>query len=399
MSARTTAAASPGSASIRSQASASRTSGRPKKAASPAKRNGTLRSSRAAAVALAPSGAGDHADPLGRHLTGGEQLLDLARDRSCLGAVVLTAPEAHRLRGCAGRRCSTSAAPGCARRKASSAARRRRSAASPAPGRRRRRGSLVRQRIEHLPVRQAGILELVGHQVAKTTSHVLTDVGANAQQLAELEHQVAAVEAARLAEDPVVAGVEVRELDLALGAFALGCRAGGALERHGPLAQRGGRHRLRLEHVDATQQARQQPGGVAADLVPAKGKPSTRSSRIARRSAAPTVVKNGSRPALDRVIAQERLGGLLVGLDPELRVRAVEQDLGALAQERTGGPRPGEHEHALGRLAAGHERLQPPRQRLRAPRSGGAEDEKRPPRARRRRAGPRSGDSAPRVTV
>ena len=27
--------------------------------------------------------------------------------------------------------------------------------------------------------------------MAKTTSHVLTDVGANAQQLAELEHQVA----------------------------------------------------------------------------------------------------------------------------------------------------------------------------------------------------------------
>ena len=38
VSARTTAAASVGSASIRSHASASRTSGRPKKAASPAKR-------------------------------------------------------------------------------------------------------------------------------------------------------------------------------------------------------------------------------------------------------------------------------------------------------------------------------------------------------------------------
>ena len=35
---------------------------------------------------------------------------------------------------------------------------------------------------------------------------------------------------------------------------------------------------------------------------------------------------------LDRVLAQQRLGGLLVGVDPELLVRAVEQRLGALAQ-------------------------------------------------------------------
>ena len=50
VSALTTAAESVGSASARSQAIASRTSGRPKKAADPALRNGTFRSSSAAAI-------------------------------------------------------------------------------------------------------------------------------------------------------------------------------------------------------------------------------------------------------------------------------------------------------------------------------------------------------------
>ena len=46
--------------------------------------------------ALAPADAGDHADALGRHLAGGEQVLDLAGDRLRLRALVLAAPEPDR---------------------------------------------------------------------------------------------------------------------------------------------------------------------------------------------------------------------------------------------------------------------------------------------------------------
>ena len=93
--ARTTAAESVGSASIRSQASTSRTSGRWKRAASPAKRNGTRRSSSAAATRarLAPARADDHADRLGPHLASRQQVLDLPRRRLRLGALTGAAPD------------------------------------------------------------------------------------------------------------------------------------------------------------------------------------------------------------------------------------------------------------------------------------------------------------------
>ena len=87
--------------------------------------------------------------------------------------------------------------------------------------------------------------------------------------------------------------------------------------------------------------------------------------------------EEGVEAGLDRVLAQQRLRGLLVGADPKLLVRAVEQSLGALAQARAGGARAGEHEHVLGRRAGGGERLEPPRQRLAASRARRAEDEQR----------------------
>ena len=94
-SARTTAPASPGSTSSRSQASRSRTSARWKNAAAPASRYGTARSSSATATAW-PSlrdRAHEHADVLGRDVLARDQPLDLGGDRLRLRALVRAAPE------------------------------------------------------------------------------------------------------------------------------------------------------------------------------------------------------------------------------------------------------------------------------------------------------------------
>jgi hypothetical protein len=80
---------------------------------------------------------------------------------------------------------------------------------------------------------------------------------------------------------------------------------------------------------------------------------------------------------LRRPLPQQPLGHLLVGDDPELLVRSVEQTLRALTQARARCPRAGDHEHALGALSGGGERSQADRQRLAASRAGGAEDEQR----------------------
>ncbi len=134
-----------------------------------------------------------------------------------------------------------------------------------------------------------------------------------------------------------MARVELGELDLALGALAVRGRRRGPLLRHRPLPQRGRCHGLRLQQVDATQQPAEQAGGVAADLV------------AAQRQIVETVEQHGQavgradggeeriEPGLGRVLAQERLGRLLVGVDPELLVGAIQQQLGPLAQPGAGG--------------------------------------------------------------
>ena len=94
-SARTTAPASPGSTSSRSQASRSRTSARWKNAAAPASRYGTARSSNATAdrLALRAHGAHEHADVLGRDVLARDQPLDLGRDGLRLRALGRAGPE------------------------------------------------------------------------------------------------------------------------------------------------------------------------------------------------------------------------------------------------------------------------------------------------------------------
>jgi hypothetical protein len=77
------------------------------------------------------------------------------------------------------------------------------------------------------------------------------------------------IETAGLGEDPVVGGVELGELELAARRLPLGLVGGAGLLRLRPLGERRRPDPFRLQPVDPCQQTRQQPGGVATDLVPA----------------------------------------------------------------------------------------------------------------------------------
>ena len=242
VSVRTTAAASLGSASIRSQASTSRTSGRWKKAASPAKRNGTLRSSSAAATRR-PSRQPEPAITQirsARTSPAASRCSTSRGDGLRLGAIVLAGARTGSRPGSAGRRRGRSRRCPGGRRGTPRAPPGRRRGSALSPGRDR----TAQTRLPWAPTassRARWAIPASSSSSASTLPNRLADlggdVGAIVEQLAELEHQVAAVEAAGLAQDPVVAGVEVGELDLALGPLALGGVGGRALGGDRPFAQ------------------------------------------------------------------------------------------------------------------------------------------------------------------
>ena len=93
----------------------------------------------------------------------------------------------------------------------------------------------------------ARILELVDEDVGKAAAHRDSDVGPIAQQLRQLEHQVPRVETARLAQDAIVATVELGELDLDGRSESPGERSRPADERLAPPPDRpAGRLAVRL---------------------------------------------------------------------------------------------------------------------------------------------------------
>src|SRR5205823_8476210 len=58
------------------------------------------------------------------------------------------------------------------------------------------------------------VLVLVDHHVGEASRDLRADVGALVQELAEGEEDVALVEVARLGDDPVVGGAELRQVGL-----------------------------------------------------------------------------------------------------------------------------------------------------------------------------------------
>ena len=128
------------------------------------------------------------------------------------------------------------------------------------------------------------------------------------------------------------------------------------------------------------------PAGLPRISWRRSGSSSMRSSRIASRSAEPDRGEERVEPRLDRVLAQQGLGRLLVGVNPQLLVRAVERDLGPLAQLERAARDRRDDEHALRPGPAARRGLEPHAERLGPPRPGRAEDEQRAARRARRRA-------------
>ena len=203
------------------------------------------------------------------------------------------------------------------------------------------------------------------------------DVRALAGQAAQLQDQVAGVEAAHLAQDSVVAGEELGELDLAPRPLA-GGGAGGRLDLAlGPLAKSRRGDALGLQQVDPPQQPGQEPRRVAADLVAAKREvvDSVEQDRepVAQLDRAEERVQAG----LDREVAKQALGDLRVGADRELGVGTVQEPLGPLAHPGGCRARPGEDEHAVGLRTVADQRREAHRQGLAAAGAGGPQDQHR----------------------
>ena len=221
------------------------------------------------------------------------------------------------------------------------------------------------------------ILELVGEHVGEAGAHRSGDVGAIAEQLAELDHQVAAVEVAGLAQDAIVARVEIGEFDLAPAPLALGRARGAALRGDRPITQRRRRDRLGLQQVHPTQQPSEQARRVAADLVAAQRQlvevvehdrePVGRADRGEERVEA----------RLERVVAQQSLAGLARRCGsraPRGGGRAAPR---RDREDRTARPASGSGRARLRADPASRERLEPQCERLGAAGSRRPEDEER----------------------
>ena len=153
---------------------------------------------------------------------------------------------------------------------------------------------------------------------------------------------------------------EVGELELAQGGLAAGALHRPPLGRARVVAELGGADPLRLEHVDPLEQAGEQAGRVAADLVTAKRQVVEPLEQDREPVGRAGDLEEGIDPGLERVVAQQALGELRERLDPELLVGALEARLDPGPQVGGGGEAVGQHGDPLGRQAL---RGEPPKRR------------------------------------
>ena len=125
-----------------------------------------------------------------------------------------------------------------------------------------------------------------------------------------------------------------------------------------------GRVGARLDLVDLPQQAGEQAGRVAADLVAPQRELVEAVEQQRQALGRPEDAEEGIEARGGRVLAQQSLAELLPGADPELFQGAVEQLLDSLAQALRGGPGRGEDEDPLRRGALRDQALEAPRQDL-----------------------------------
>ena len=223
----------------------------------------------------------------------------------------------------------------------------------------------------------AGVLELVDQEPLEPLGDRLGEVTVAGQQAAELEHHLAFVQHSELEHDRVVTIVDLAELDLAEGLLTIGATCGSALHRPSAVAEIRRADPLGLERIDALEQAGEQAGGIAADLVPAQrqiiepvehqGEPVGGGGRL----------EEGIDAGLERVVPQHPLGEPRPRLDPELLVNAGEPADDSLPKLGLVGGALGDHRDPLHGRATGRQGGDPPSHQLRPARARRAEQERR----------------------
>ena len=197
------------------------------------------------------------------------------------------------------------------------------------------------------------------------------------QQPPQDQGDVAGVEAAGGGEDPVMGGVELGELVLAPGRLPRRLVGGGLESLPGERRQGLGTDGLGLQGVDPAEQAGQQAGRVAADLVVSKRQllePVEQHRQPLGRS---EYVEERVEAGLRRVVAEQALPDRLPGADPELLVGTLQKRLGALPEPRRGGAPRGDHQDLLGSRPLLGEPRQPPGEDLGLPGPGCADQQQR----------------------
>ena len=347
----------------------------------------------------------DHADLLRLHAAG-DQVLDLARHRLRLGALVAAAPEVHRDLGLdraprllepvgdsghhrpGGVGDVLAAAEGTVEHHhvglGVQVAKPGGGAGTGPAGRRvvveraEQVGGVGAELGEDRPAGQGRVLELVDHQEAEALRDLAPHVGPLGEQAPERQYDVAGVEAVGGGEDAVVLGIQRREL-----AFPPRALAGRLVARRlpafgGPGGQRFGVDRLRLQRVDAAQEPRQESGRVSADLVVAQRQLVDSVEQHRQPLGRPDGLEERVQSRLGGVVAQQALADRLPGADPKLLEGPLQQRLGAVAQPPRRGARGGQHQHMLGPGSLGGQQGKPARQRLGLAGAGGAENQQRP---------------------
>ena len=246
---------------------------------------------------------------------------------------------------------------------------------------------MLAEQVDELEVREVEVLVLVDEDVLEARAAAGARGGV-VQQVDRAQDEVADVERALLGEQAVVVGEELRELALALGGLAL--------EARGPARVVGRGDQLELAAVDALDDARQQRGAVAEEVVAAQRELVDAVEQ--QREAVGGGDGDEERVEADGggLLAQQARGEVGDGVDRQLAERLVERVLDLRAKRGGGRGRAG-HEQDLLRRDAGagqpgdaldeHARLPGPRP---------AEHEQRPVRrASPRRAAAGSGRRGP----
>ncbi len=195
-----------------------------------------------------------------------------------------------------------------------------------------------------------------------------------AEQPAELEHRLAAVDRARGVQHRVVELVDLGELPLARRRIKVGVVLHRA-EALGPLAKALGGDPCRLQRVDPIDDPGEEPGGVPADLVPAQGQLVEPLEQQRQPLGGGQRLEEGVESCLGRVLVQQPSRNQRVRIHHQLLERALDRILGSGSDSGGGGLRAGQHERVLTGLRQVGEAAA---DRLGSPRSGQSEDEQRP---------------------